>query len=193
MNYMKIVISRYNEDVEWANQFIGQIVLYNKGADDISGAIALPNVGREGHTYFKYICDNYDLLDDYTVFLQGNPFDHSPDIISQLEILQTSDNSDIKFSYFNKKMIEYNLIHGCYWHPGLPIARVYEYLFGKPAEDRNISFGPGAQFIVSKETIRKRPLGFYQKIVDLLGYHMGPDEGFVIERMHPLIFGDECI
>ena len=31
----------------------------------------------------------------------------------------------------------------------------------------------------------------HQKIVDILGYHYGPDEGYVIERMHPLIFGDE--
>jgi len=29
----------------------------------------LDNVGREGHTYYKYICDNYDNLTDYTIFL----------------------------------------------------------------------------------------------------------------------------
>jgi hypothetical protein len=40
----------------------------------------LTNVGREGHTFFKYIYDNYDNLDDYTIFLQGHPYDHSPDL-----------------------------------------------------------------------------------------------------------------
>ena len=44
----------------------------------------LDNVGREGHTYYKYIVDNYDNLKDYTCFLQGNPFDHSPNIIDNL-------------------------------------------------------------------------------------------------------------
>jgi hypothetical protein len=68
---------------------------------------------------------------------------------------------------------------------------VYRNLFGKDPTDRNISFCPGAQFIVSRERIHKRPREFYQKIMVMLSYHSGPDEGFVIERFHPLIFGDE--
>ncbi|MBH73934.1 MAG: hypothetical protein CMM57_09815 [Rhodospirillaceae bacterium] len=44
----------------------------------------LNNVGREGHTYYKYICDNYEKLPEYTFFLQGYPFDHSGNIICDL-------------------------------------------------------------------------------------------------------------
>ena len=60
--------------------------MYNKGeklTDSFNEKI-LNNVGREGHTYYKYICDNYYNLEDYTIFLQGQPFDHSPNIISNL-------------------------------------------------------------------------------------------------------------
>jgi hypothetical protein len=189
---MKIVVSRYNEDIEWTKPFGEHIVLYNKGEDTIDGAIVLPNVGREGHTYFHYICENYDCLDDYTVFLQGNPFDHSPNVCSQLHrFLNEQMDCNIDFQYLDTSQITFNLIHGCYCHPNLPIARVYETLFEKAATNRDIRFNPGAQFIVSKERIRKRPKAFYQKIVDMLGYHSGPDEGYVIERFHPLIFGDE--
>jgi hypothetical protein len=187
---MKIIVARYNENIEWTKQFGDRVIIFNKGPDEIEGAIPLPNVGREGHTYFHYICENYDNLDDYTVFLQGNPFDHSPDVCELIH-QQINNPTNICFSYFNYRAFECNLIHGCRWHPGLPVSRVYEKLFEKPATDRNIIFGPGAQFIVSREQIRRRPREFYQKIVDMLGYHVGPDEGYVIERFQAIIFGDE--
>lgn len=186
---MKIVVSRYCEDISWTFEFREHLVLYNKGLDTIEGSIQLPNVGREGHTYFTYICDNYDKLDDYTVFLQGNPFDHSPEICEYLRRFDPKKNC-VDFEYFNPVMFDYNLIHGCRYHYGLPISRVYEYLFDKPVADINVEYGPGAQFIVSRERILKRPPEFYKKIVDLLGNHIGPDEGYVIERMYPLIFGE---
>ena len=189
---MKIIVSRYNEDVAWTDEFREHVVLYNKGPDSIEGAHVLPNVGREGHTYFHYICENYDALDDYTVFLQGNPFDHSPDICSQLRgFISDQTGQKAAFYYFNPVMFECNLLHGCRYHPGLPFDRVYRELFGEEAPDRWIKFGPGAQFMVSRDRIRRRPREFYQKIVDILGYHYGPDEGYVIERLQMLIFGDE--
>jgi hypothetical protein len=187
---MKIIVSRYNEDIEWTKQFGDKVIIYNKGPDEIPGAIPLPNVGREGHTYFHYICENYDNLDDYTVFLQGRPFDHSPQVCELLHN-QIHNPIHIDFSYFNTRVFECNLIYGCRWHPGLPIKEVYEKLFHKEVTNKTFVFGPGAQFIVSRERIHRRPREFYQKIVDLLGYHIGPDEGYVIERFQPLIFGDE--
>ena len=78
---LSIVVARYNEDLEWTTQF-SNVIIYNKGtqlSDDFNQT-CLNNVCREGHTYYKHICDNYDNLADYTIFLQGNPFDHSPNI-----------------------------------------------------------------------------------------------------------------
>lgn len=187
---MKIIVSRYNEDIEWTKPFGEHIVLYNKGNDYIEGAITLPNVGREGHTYFHYICENYDNLDDYTVFLQGNPFPHAHDVCSRLQSF-LNEPVDLDFQYLNTEKMMCNILYGCYWHRRINVAFVYETLFNKRATDRDFIFHPGAQFIVSKERIRKRPKAFYQKIVDMLGYHFGPDEGYAIERLHPLIFGDE--
>lgn len=84
---MLIVIARYNEDIEWSKKYSSNVLIINKG-DNIEGIenqIFYPNVGREGHSYYKYIVDNYDNLDDYIIFLQGNPFDHTPNIINILD------------------------------------------------------------------------------------------------------------
>ena len=86
---MLIVIARYNEDIEWSKKYSSNILIINKGdkIEGIENQIFYPNVGREGHSYYKYIVDNYDNLDDYIIFLQGNPFDHSPDIIKILDAI----------------------------------------------------------------------------------------------------------
>ena len=79
---MKLVISRYKEDLGWEESYTN--VVYNKGVS-LPNTITLPNVGREGHTYIYHILSNYENLDDYTVFLQGNPFYHSPDLFILLK------------------------------------------------------------------------------------------------------------
>ena len=86
---MLIVIARYNEDIEWSKKYSSNVLIINKGdkIDGIENQIFYQNVGREGHSYYKYIVDNYDNLDDYIIFLQGNPFDHSPDIIKILDTI----------------------------------------------------------------------------------------------------------
>jgi hypothetical protein len=86
---MLIVIARYNEDIEWSKKYSSNVLIINKGnnIEGIENQIFYPNVGREGHSYYKYIVDNYDNLDDYIIFLQGNPFDHSPDIIKILDTI----------------------------------------------------------------------------------------------------------
>ena len=58
-----IVVARYNENIEWTKQF-SNVIIYNKGTP-LKGKyneIYLNNVGREGHTYYKHIYDNYENL-----------------------------------------------------------------------------------------------------------------------------------
>jgi hypothetical protein len=194
---MRIVVARYNENVEWTLQF-PNVTIYNKG-EPLGGdytEISLPNVGREGHTYYKHIIDNYDKLDDYTVFLQGNPFDHSPNIISALYTIlsyYTSDNLKTDYGILSEHYFETNL-SGCEVHYRtrneiIPMQQVYQHLFNERRENVRYIVGAGAQFIVSKEQILKRPREFYEKIVKLLEYDNNPIEGFVIERLHCIIFG----
>ena len=190
MNYT-IVVARYNENIEWTKEF-KNVIVYNKGnklTDDFN-QIFLNNVGREGHTYYKYICDNYDNLKDYTIFLQGNPFDHSPNLIFNLnKYINNINNKElsIDFEFLSERIIECNL-SGCAHHNGLPLIDTYEKIFNEKKTNMPFIFGSGAQFIVSKKNILKKPKEFYFNIVKILQNHISPIEGYIVERFHKIIF-----
>jgi hypothetical protein len=185
---IKIIVARYNEDIEWTKQF-PNVIIYNKGNDilGLSNEIVLNNVGREGHTYYKYICENYDLLDDYTIFLQGNPFDHSSNIIYKIHDFLINQYI-VEYGILSNFILQSNL-NDCYEHSGLNFKLYYEILFNENKENLDFIFGAGAQFIVSKNQILKHPKEFYQKIVDMLSNDSNPMEGHIIERFHGLILG----
>ena len=183
-----IVIARYNENIEWTKQF-SNVIIYNKGTpltNDFN-EICLNNVGREGHTYYKHIYDNYEKLADYTIFLQGNPFDHSPNIISNLNKYVNNKDLSIDFEFLSKRVLNCNL-SGCRYHHRLPLIKTYEKLFRERKEYMEFKFGAGAQFIVSKKKILQKPKEFYLRIVEMLDNNINPIEGFVIERFHKIIF-----
>jgi len=186
---MKIIVARYNENIDWTQQ-LPNVIIYNKGVrltrKNIN-EIMMKNVGREGHTYHKYIYDNYDKLDDYTIFLQGNPFDHSPNLITNLVKYLNNKSLDINFEYISERIITCNLT-GDELHQEIPLIAVYEKVFGEKKTELPIVFGGGAQFIVSRKQILKRPKEFYLRIVKLLENDVCPIEGFCIERFQKLIF-----
>lgn len=73
-----IVISRYKEEIKWAEGL--DCIVYNK----FKGKNKLENIGREAHTYLHHIITNYDNLTD-CVFTQANPFDHIPNFLNELK------------------------------------------------------------------------------------------------------------
>lgn len=186
---IQIVVARYKEDIEWTKKF-PNVIIYNKGEPlGEPNEVSLPNVGREGHTYYHYICEHYDNLMDYTIFLQGHPFDHSPYIIEHIERnLQLFDKNH-DFEHLCAKQF-YCCLAGCFYHPNLPLKETYERMFGEKKDELGFMFGAGAQFMVSKKRILQRPKSFYENIVKILEYDVNPIEGFVVERFHALVFCD---
>lgn len=78
---IEIVVSRYNESLEWMNEHPFNkftYIIYNKGVNNnfekkfASKIIKLSNEGRESHTYLYHIYNNYDILKDITVFFPGS-------------------------------------------------------------------------------------------------------------------------
>ena len=80
-NNVEIVISRYNEKLEWLNEdpfnkF--EYIIYNKGDNDnfvktnVKNIIKLPNIGRCDHTYLYHIVNNYNNLSNIIVFFTGS-------------------------------------------------------------------------------------------------------------------------
>ena len=203
---MQIIVARYNEDVRWANEF-PNVLIVNKGnplsLQTKHPVIHCPNVGREGHTFYKYIVENYDRLheSDFYLFLQGNPFDHTCNLKVELrQLLLLEEHGKLPKEKFMKLLsnqillcsLENNSPFNDFYHPGLPLLSVFQTLFGqrKAAELKGslFQFGAGGQFIVSRDFIVRRPKEFYCQIVDMLEKHVNPIEGYVIERLHPLLF-----
>lgn len=88
-----IVVSRYNENLDWIHEVANHfefILVFNKGAPitlNVSNSVVIPchNVGREGETYLRYIKQYFDVLPTYTIFTQGDPFTHNPNMIQTLK------------------------------------------------------------------------------------------------------------
>lgn len=194
----QFVIARYNEDLHWLNQIPPEhdIIVYNKGSTlDISifqrtvYVIDINNVGREGHTFYYHIVNYYGHFNaDFVAFLQGNPFDHCPNLFSRI---RSAIRSPLPFDCLSNKKLLCSTTHGCPHHKHLDqhLYRTFQYIWGNPVPNhRPVEFGPGGQFYVASNIIQSYPSSYYQKIVDLLKYDVNPIEGFCIERYHRLIF-----
>ncbi len=99
-----LVIARYNEPLEWI-VLVPQgfrIHVYNKGAPINSGPVRARveritdcrNEGRESETYLTHLIEHGAGAGEFTVFCQGDPFEHSPDFLDLLET--TSEWQDIQ-------------------------------------------------------------------------------------------------
>ena len=187
---MKVVVARYNEDINWTHN-INNCLIYSKGSpitDTKHPCIQLDNIGREGHTFLYHIINNYDNLDDYTLFLQGYPFDHINDLESFLLKFKNSTDKSFMLIYRHKYV---TTLESDWTHPGLPLVHFFNIFFDKKGNfspSHPFEFGAGAQFIVSKESILSRPKSFYERIIKLLDYDINPIEGFCLERFWHMIF-----
>lgn len=76
-----IVIARHKENIDWVDKLKlpkdSKVFVYEKGGlTSKYNDIVLRNIGRESHSYCTHIVRNYNRLADWTIFLQGHPFDH---------------------------------------------------------------------------------------------------------------------
>lgn len=94
-----LVIARYQENLDWLSEIPDgvRVTVYDKGANERSGEEELPeridryvrrrNVGREADTFLYHIFKEREHADPegFTVFCQGDPFEHSPDLLKLIE------------------------------------------------------------------------------------------------------------
>ena len=88
-----IVVAAYNESVDWLLPYEDCVIIYHKGQNAIppfSNIIKLDNIGREGHTYLKYIITNFNNLPDRVTFLQAEPFLHNDTILYGIDNYEKS-------------------------------------------------------------------------------------------------------
>jgi len=124
---VEIVVSRYNENLEWLNHYPFnqfQYTVYNKGINEnfnkknVTKIITLPNVGVCDHTYLYHIVSNYDenTLKPITIFLPGsvnmpNKINKAISILTKVLLKQSAfligEYTENVFHFFKNFMIEY--------------------------------------------------------------------------------------
>ena len=208
----KIVIARYNEDIDWVNSLAkDNVIIYNKGPDhniaDVESITRL-NIGRESETYLYYIISNYHCLPDYVLFMQGDPFFHMHHINPQN--MQVCIDTMVLTRPTTTMPLFVNYTNEIYWmNYALKKHSYFELFFNKTVPEP-FYFSAGAQYIVPKEMILNKPIEFYKKIYSMNTYnalvnvthdcdfcHAGDYQydpysvnGWTLERLFMYIFGD---
>jgi hypothetical protein len=162
----KIIVAKYNENIDWIKYLKpDNVIIYDKSNSPIEGSIPRRNVGREAETFMYYILENYDNLADYTIFLQGNPFDHmkniNPDTF-QTRIEELVNHNPATLPLFTETHLE-----SPNEYIGLEIKKYYKFIFGEDVGSK-LGFSAGAQYIVPKRSILYHSKSFYERLHSML-------------------------
>ncbi|CCO23052.1 DUF3431 domain-containing protein [Maridesulfovibrio hydrothermalis] len=203
---VQAVIARYREDLSWAGELQCRATIYNKGEPPVEGAVVLPNIGRESHSYLTHIINNYSVLPEFTVFLQGSPFFHMEEgadcaVLNALILENVSRNVPFKgFAWFRMVCDQLGRPHQLCdpekegrwlgWGKDIPVGEVYEYLFNRPAPRKFIASAATGLFMVRRDRILIRPVEFYEKALSLIESdpHDANNTGHAFERLWQVIF-----
>jgi hypothetical protein len=180
MSY-KIIVARYDEDIQWLRSEMINCIIYNKGTRlGFNNEIILENVGRESETYLQYIITNYDNLPDVVVFTQARISDHKgSDDVNYL--------INIKNQALSNGKSDNLLIHNDI--DNRPITFIEWFKTNISADYPNpIKIYCNAIFAVRKEYIINKPIDYYKKLVLEVNHHNNPSEGHFFERSWYYIF-----
>ena len=201
---VEVVVARCREDVSWTAALGYPVTIYDKSGRP--GPFALPNIGRESHTYLTHIVRRYDDLAASTVFVQGAPFDHMPPGATPASFaarIAQNVRLGVKFTGFAAFKLKCDRLgrphdmadaarHG--HRPGfgkdIPVGAVYARLFGDPVPETFLTPAPAGMLFVARERILARPLEFYRQALALVA--ADPDDaantGHAFERLWQIIF-----
>lgn len=182
MASIKVIVARYNEDLSWVKDINHEVIVFNKNSNDASNfEFNLPNFGREGHTFINYIVDNYDDLPDFLVFLQGNPFDHCPNVI---DIINNFD--------YNSKFLPLGNTYTYYENPTYDSIDEQMKKFAKEMGFDLIfpvTMVPGAQYLINKDVILRNPKELYERIRSSLDHELYPQAVLDLEKTLFQVYG----
>ena len=193
---LELVVCRCGEDLAWLRNVPRsvRVTVYDKSPALVwPGSQPLPNVGREAHAWLHHLHERYDSLAAWTVFAQGRPFDHAPDMHPVIRRLADGDFPDADFLWLGF-LWETDDARGrptfVHWTKNperreLDLAGFFLRLWGEPAPEK-IRYVGGGQFALTRETVRRRPRDFYQKARALAEEF--PDAAHAFERTWDRVF-----
>jgi hypothetical protein len=191
----EVIISAFNRDYSWVNQLGPDVsyTVYRKGVNHNNHEIFIENnVGRDVHTFYYHFVKNYDNLSDYTFTSQDYFADH---VNNYIELINgNKDNwdthaqqvfSECWFFSTTWPLLMCDKLGKPHEPRELDIEKVWNELFVNPCPIF-LRFSAAGHFCVSKEHVHRRPLEFYEKILNIL--ERDEYAPWVIERINPYIF-----
>jgi hypothetical protein len=201
MSAVELVVARWQEDLSWLRNVPASLRLsvYDKSEEaPRPEAVSLPNIGREAHTYLHHLVERSDSLAEWTVFCQGKPFDHAPDFHAVLRRLAAGSYPEKLFQWLGF-LIDTDDRRGrrlfVRWSKNaegreLDGEGFHQAVFGTPSPEAYLFHG-GAQFIVHRELVWKRPRAFYENARAVSRDF--PDAAHCFERVWDRFFGVEGV
>jgi len=197
-----LVISRFNEDISWINNYTSNYIIYNKGEElpEQYNQKIVPNSGANQYDIFDYIYTNYDKLPDLIAFMQGDPFDHClPERFNQLIYSEsyTPLFGDANYPHGEYHETNNNWYIDAGFNDHKPPSKFgsfdeyMNYLFEDYTPLGTLHFPPGSQLIVEKERCLFYSKEFWKKLMDIICVEEGMNggrEAHIIERSIQLIF-----
>lgn len=211
---VKIIVSRYNEDLSWMrekpfNMF--RYIVYNKGINDnfekcnVDEIINLPNIGRCDHTYLYHIVHNYNNLNDINVFFPGClnicfKKDEAKKILYGIikyktAVFYSNYTKSIKNEFLNFTLDYWTSIDDSnktlnpesktYPARLRPYGKWYNYMFGNINVNWYCLHGI---FSIHKLDILKHDIRRYVQLLNAVSVHSNPEVGHYIERSWAAIF-----
>lgn len=189
---MKYIVSRYNHDISWIEDYTDDYILYDRSDKPVDGAIVVPNIGSDIYDKLTFIIDNYDNLPDVAVYTKANLFKY----ITKEEFDLVKDNKQFTplLTQTHKTYSDQDGVV-CFYKDGLYYERNNRwYLTSHPArsdelyyllglnDKEYLTFAPGSNYILPKENIMKHSKAFYEKLRAYLEWTVYPGEAQILER-----------
>lgn len=195
---LEVVVCRCGEPLDWLRNLPQgvRVTVYDKTPPPVPiwpGAVPLPNVGREAHAWLHHLVERYDSLADWTLFAQGHPFDHVPEMHRVVRRLAKGETPPDDFSWLGF-LWETDDARGrptfVHWTKNperreLDLKGFFEALWNEPAPDQ-VRYVGGGQFALSRPGGHRRTREFYQKALSVA--EKFPDAAHAFERTWDRIF-----
>ncbi|WP_320171585.1 DUF3431 domain-containing protein [Maridesulfovibrio sp.] len=200
------VIARYSEELSWLEALDCPSTVYNKGESPVEGAVVLPNVGRESHTYLTHIVRNYPDFPEFLVFLQGAPFIHmeeGADCAKLNSLIADCIDRNVPFKGFawfrlvcdrlgrpHQMADPANKGKWAGWGRDIPVGDTYEKLFERTPPEKFIASAATGLFMVRRDRILVRSKNFYEKALGVIESDPGDarNTGHAFERLWQVVF-----
>ena len=196
---MKYIVSRYNQDVQWLEEYTNDVFMYDRSEMPLSPlpsyikhSTIVENRGSDWYDKFTYIIDNYDDLPDVAVYTKANLFKY----ITKEEFDKVKDNKTFTpLLTQNHKVYEpicrykdgmYEEINNRWYlatHPCQNDTTEMELMVMLGLSDKEyVQFAPGSNYILTKEVIHRHTKQFYVKLRSYLDWDRYPGEAQLMER-----------